>query len=122
MIGAVGEQTQGVEKLLRRIGFRYAQRVDPSTGARTSPPAPTRSAWSAPPAGSSCRGTRPTFLTERVLVARRMPSAPLLRRPCRLMAGYRDARTLLVDQNASSLQLERCGPGDNLGVALVSGT
>jgi len=32
MIGAVGPQTQGVEKLLRRIGFRYANRVDPFDG------------------------------------------------------------------------------------------
>ena len=32
VIGAVGEQTRGVEKLLRRIGFRYAHRVDPFDG------------------------------------------------------------------------------------------
>jgi arginine N-succinyltransferase len=32
VIGAVGEQTRGVEKLLRRIGFRYAERVDPFDG------------------------------------------------------------------------------------------
>jgi arginine N-succinyltransferase len=32
VIGAVGPQTQGVEKLLRRIGFDYADRVDPFDG------------------------------------------------------------------------------------------
>jgi arginine N-succinyltransferase len=32
VIGEVGEQTRGVEKLLRRIGFRYAERVDPFDG------------------------------------------------------------------------------------------
>jgi arginine N-succinyltransferase len=32
MIGAVGAETQGVEKLLRRIGFEYAFRVDPFDG------------------------------------------------------------------------------------------
>jgi arginine N-succinyltransferase len=32
MIGAVGEHTRGVEKLLRRIGFSYAERVDPFDG------------------------------------------------------------------------------------------
>ena len=32
MIGKVGAQTRGVEKLLRRIGFRYADRVDPFDG------------------------------------------------------------------------------------------
>ncbi|MCA9590953.1 MAG: arginine N-succinyltransferase [Myxococcales bacterium] len=32
VIGRVGTQTRGVEKLLRRIGFRYAERVDPFDG------------------------------------------------------------------------------------------
>ncbi len=32
VIGKVGGQTRGVEKLLRRIGFRYADRVDPFDG------------------------------------------------------------------------------------------
>ncbi len=32
VIGKVGSQTRGVEKLLRRIGFRYAERVDPFDG------------------------------------------------------------------------------------------
>jgi arginine N-succinyltransferase len=31
-IGEVGPQTRGVEKMLRRIGFRYAQRIDPFDG------------------------------------------------------------------------------------------
>ena len=32
VIGKVGAQTRGVEKLLRRIGFRYVNRVDPFDG------------------------------------------------------------------------------------------
>jgi arginine N-succinyltransferase len=32
VVGRVGPQTRGVEKLLRRIGFRYADRVDPFDG------------------------------------------------------------------------------------------
>jgi arginine N-succinyltransferase len=32
VIGKTGMQTKGVEKLLRRIGFRYAHRVDPFDG------------------------------------------------------------------------------------------
>ena len=31
-IGEVGPQTRGVEKMLRRIGFRYAHRIDPFDG------------------------------------------------------------------------------------------
>jgi arginine N-succinyltransferase len=32
VIGAVGTETQGVEKMLRRVGFEYAERVDPFDG------------------------------------------------------------------------------------------
>ncbi|MET0594705.1 MAG: arginine N-succinyltransferase [Polyangiaceae bacterium] len=32
VIGKVGAQTRGVEKLLKRIGFRYAHRIDPFDG------------------------------------------------------------------------------------------
>ena len=32
VIGKVGVQTKGVEKMLRRIGFRYAERIDPFDG------------------------------------------------------------------------------------------
>jgi arginine N-succinyltransferase len=32
VIGKVGAQTKGVEKMLRRVGFRYAKRIDPFDG------------------------------------------------------------------------------------------
>jgi arginine N-succinyltransferase len=32
VIGRVGKQTRGVEKMLRRVGFRYAERIDPFDG------------------------------------------------------------------------------------------
>ncbi|MGC4092466.1 MAG: arginine N-succinyltransferase [Polyangiaceae bacterium] len=32
VIGKVGNQTRGVEKMLRRVGFRYAERIDPFDG------------------------------------------------------------------------------------------
>jgi arginine N-succinyltransferase len=32
VIGKVGGQTKGVEKMLRRVGFRYARRIDPFDG------------------------------------------------------------------------------------------
>jgi arginine N-succinyltransferase len=32
VIGKVGAQTRGVEKMLRRVGFRYAKRIDPFDG------------------------------------------------------------------------------------------
>lgn len=32
IIGKVGQQTRGVEKMLRRVGFRYANQIDPFDG------------------------------------------------------------------------------------------
>jgi arginine N-succinyltransferase len=32
MVGEVGPDTKGVEKMLRRIGFEYAERIDPFDG------------------------------------------------------------------------------------------
>ncbi|MDF3066075.1 MAG: Arginine N-succinyltransferase [Polyangiaceae bacterium] len=32
VIGKVGAQTRGVERMLRRVGFRYAERIDPFDG------------------------------------------------------------------------------------------
>jgi arginine N-succinyltransferase len=32
VIGRVGAQTRGVERMLRRVGFRYAERIDPFDG------------------------------------------------------------------------------------------
>jgi arginine N-succinyltransferase len=32
MVGRVGDETRGVEKMLRRIGFTYAERIDPFDG------------------------------------------------------------------------------------------
>jgi arginine N-succinyltransferase len=53
VIGEVGDETRGVEKLLRRIGFRYAERVDPFDGgphfiARTGDISLVRRAGEAP--------------------------------------------------------------------------
>src|SRR5260370_42475356 len=39
VIGKVGAQTKGVERMLRRIGFRYAWRVDPFDGGPPFTPA-----------------------------------------------------------------------------------
>ena len=96
VIGAVGAQTRGVEKLLRRIGFHYAARVDPFDGgphftARTDEVTLVRAARRVELAHSE-----PVRLSERVLLGRRMDSAPyFVALPT--LAEYRDSRTLLVD-------------------------
>jgi arginine N-succinyltransferase len=87
VIGKVGAQTKGVERMLRRIGFRYAWRVDPFDGGPhfTAPTDEvllvqrTREAAVSPIPGSSVPGTR-------ALVAAALQEAPFFRclfSPCR---------------------------------------
>jgi arginine N-succinyltransferase len=81
VIGEVGTQTKGVEKMLRRIGFRYDERVDPFDGgphfrARTddvSLVAATRQATIGEPLEES------RFAATPALVGRDMPAPPYYR-------------------------------------------
>jgi arginine N-succinyltransferase len=96
VIGAVGEQTRGVEKMLRRIGFHYAARVDPFDGgphflARTDEVTLVRATRRV-----ELMHDPAAHLTDRVLLGRRLPGPPhFVALP--VWAEYRDARTLLVD-------------------------
>ena len=96
VIGAVGEQTRGVEKMLRRVGFRYAARVDPFDGgphftARTDDVTLVQAARRVELAHDPA-----ARLTERVLLARRTVAPPyFVAYP--VWTEYRDSRTLLVD-------------------------
>jgi arginine N-succinyltransferase len=79
VIGKVGAQTRGVEKLLKRIGFRYANRIDPFDGGPhfTAPTdeitivAKTRRARVAEVSASAGKS--------KSLVARELPSSPFMR-------------------------------------------
>jgi arginine N-succinyltransferase len=119
VIGAVGQQTKGVEKLLRRIGFRYAERVDPFDGgphflARTDDVSLIQAARRV-----ELQAEGPTFLTERVIVARRTPGWPyFVAVPTH--AGYRDARTLLVSEPVLT-KLDHMGPGMTWTMPVISG-
>jgi arginine N-succinyltransferase len=80
VIGKVGHQTRGVEKLLRRIGFRYAHRVDPFDGGphftaqmdEISLVAQTRQ-------GHATRAYAPAPGDRKALVAVELPEAPFFR-------------------------------------------
>ena len=79
VIGKVGAQTRGVEKMLRRIGFRYANRIDPFDGgphfvAQTDEVSLVQRTRRAPLAGM-IEGGR----TGRALIARELPHAPFVR-------------------------------------------
>ena len=119
VIGAVGEQTRGVEKLLRRIGFRYAARVDPFDGgphfiARTDEVSLVRTARRVELSHSEA-----VHLTERVLIAKRIRSAPyFVAHP--VLAEYRDARTLSVDPVALA-RFDALGEGATWVLPLAPG-
>lgn len=98
VIGAVGKETKGVEKLLRRIGFRYAERVDPFDGgphfiARTDDVALVKAVRRVE------LGHDPTIqLKDRFLIARRCQEPPYFV-AVPVHAEYRDARTLVLSED-----------------------
>lgn len=109
VIGAVGEQTRGVEKILRRIGFHYASRVDPFDGgphfiARTDDVTLVRATRRVELAHSP-----QVQLTQRALLAKRIAIAPyFVAYP--VWSEYQDARTLSVDAPTLA-RFEQLGEG-----------
>lgn len=78
VIGEVGPETKGVEKMLRRVGFRYANRVDPFDGgphfiAETDEVTLVRATRKGPLGGVLQGGGRPC------LIARDIAGAPFFR-------------------------------------------
>jgi arginine N-succinyltransferase len=81
VIGKVGAQTRGVEKMLRRVGFRYAERVDPFDGgphftAPTDEISLVQRTHKATIAKLASESERPK---ERALIALDLPEAPYFR-------------------------------------------
>jgi arginine N-succinyltransferase len=82
VIGKVGAQTRGVERMLRRVGFRYAERIDPFDGgphfvAEADEVSLIQQTRSASYAGV-VDGARPVT-GPRVLVARQLAESPYFR-------------------------------------------
>jgi arginine N-succinyltransferase len=78
VIGKVGAQTRGVEKMLRRIGFRYARRIDPFDGGpHFIAPVEEVSLIGATRRTKLAVGTPPS--TGRVIVGRTLAQAPFFR-------------------------------------------
>jgi arginine N-succinyltransferase len=120
VIGAVGKETRGVEKMLRRIGFRYAQRVDPFDGGphfvgATDEVAPVRATRRVELAED------PSIqLTERYLLARRSVEAPyFVALP--VAGAFRDARTLVVAPDTAA-RFAALPPGSSWALPLTSAT
>jgi arginine N-succinyltransferase len=113
VIGKVGAQTRGVEKLLKRIGFRYANRIDPFDGGPhfTAPTdeislvAKTRRArlTELTPAGVSGKS--------KGLVARELPASPFWRT---VFADVRDQGEAGVAVEAEAAEHLGIGVGDEI--------
>jgi arginine N-succinyltransferase len=120
VIGAVGKETRGVEKMLRRIGFRYAQRVDPFDGgphftAPTDEVVPVRASRRVELAYDP--GIQ---LTDRYLLARRCQEAPFFV-ALPVAGAFRDARTLAVSEETSRY-FAALAPGPSWALPLNAAT
>lgn len=110
VIGKVGEQTLGVEKLLRRIGFRYAERVDPFDGGPHFT-APTGDITLVRDAHMVSLEFDPDeTLDEPVMIARRVPEPPYFV-ALAVYARHRAPDCLLVDEPVF-LHFAAVGPGE----------
>ena len=114
MIGKVGAQTRGVEKMLRRIGFRYAERVDPFDGgphftALTDEISLVQRAHTARVTSI----TREPVLKNRSLVAVESKEPPYFRCVLAGCASHADNAVVLAEDAATHLGL---GVGDEVWV------
>ncbi|MEB2312311.1 MAG: arginine N-succinyltransferase [Sorangiineae bacterium] len=99
VIGKVGAQTRGVEKMLRRIGFRYAERVDPFDGGpHFVAPVEEISLVRATARARLAGAVSPGDSTANALVARELGEAPWLRAITAPCALERDGRVRLPEE------------------------
>jgi len=123
LIGQVGPDTKGVERLLREIGFSYANRIDPFDGgphfaAKTDDITLVRATRVAHVAGVISK-SEPAGQPRRMLVSRERPTAPrfaavqvLASPPPSTLAGGGDLVALSDDVK----RVLGVAPGDELGV------
>jgi arginine N-succinyltransferase len=107
VIGKVGGQTRGVEKLLKRIGFRYADRIDPFDGgphftAPTDEITLVQKTRRAPIAELLAAGTQPT---PKGLCAKELPTSPFIRIVMGEMRDLGDRGVAIDDATANYLGL-----------------
>ena len=117
VIGKVGAQTKGVEKMLRRIGFRYAKRIDPFDGGpHFIAPLEEISLIRDAERRHLSVGT-PTGPAPRSLVGRSLAEAPFFRAVAVPAATSTDAVTI-APEAAAALGAK---DGDELGVLVLRG-
>jgi arginine N-succinyltransferase len=114
VIGKVGVQTRGVEKMLRRIGFRYAERVDPFDGGPhfTAPTDEVSLIKRAHPAKIS-RVAKDVVVKNKSLVAVESKEPPFFRCVLAECAPHADDAVILGEDAAAHLGVSA---GDELWV------
>jgi arginine N-succinyltransferase len=122
LIGQVGPETKGVERMLRKAGFEYAQRIDPFDGgphfhARTDEITHVRDTRRARvaelPAGAPAAGARAML----VVSEREAPPFVLA---ARALAAPPDANGATLGLPAGVLRALRLAPGDEAAFLLLS--
>lgn len=116
MIGVVGPQTRGVERMLQRVGFTYANRIDPFDGgphvtAKTNDVSVVRAARKL-----KLEVGRVGAKAERALLGVDRPSVPRFR-VCAVPVQT-DATTILVGEDAAALLDVKAG--DEVWTAALS--
>jgi arginine N-succinyltransferase len=104
VIGRVGAQTKGVERMLRRIGFRYAYRVDPFDGgphftAMTDDVSLVQRSFRAPMSCRLERGAAMAAVKERALVAVEPKGPPFFQ--AALVPWRREPSGVALDEDAA---------------------
>jgi arginine N-succinyltransferase len=114
VIGRVGAQTRGVEKMLRRIGFRYAERIDPFDGGpHFVAPMDEISLVRSSEQRTLARLAEPGKKAVRALVARSYKSAPYFRALPAVADVASSGEAVLPERVATELGL---GLGDSAWV------
>src|SRR5262249_11100033 len=111
VIGKTGTQTRGVEKLLRRIGFRYAHRVDPFDGG----PHFTAPMQEITLVGATRRATADHPMTpaprdQKALVAIESPEAPFFRAVMTTVRSEGPRDVLVAEDAWEALSLGHSSP------------
>jgi arginine N-succinyltransferase len=113
VIGKVGAQTRGVEKLLKRIGFRYANRIDPFDGgphfrAKTDEISLVARTRTVRVASVFATGNAPK---DRALCAKELPASPFIRVVIGEVRDAGEGQAAIDSDTAAHLGL---APGDEL--------
>ena len=114
VIGKVGAQTRGVEKMLRRIGFRYAERVDPFDGGpHFTAPTDEITLVQRAHAAKVAKVSREPILSNRSLVAVEPKEPPYFRCVLATCASMGESAVVIGEDAASHLGV---GVGDEVWV------